>query len=61
VVANEQSADARNMFPEIDDPEVGKMRFPTPPFKMSETMPEIRSAAPMLGQHNDEVFASVLG
>lgn len=61
VVANEQIGGARNMFPEIDDPEVGPMRFTNSAVKMSETMPEIRCPAPRLGEHNQEVYASVLG
>lgn len=61
VVANEQIGGARNMFPEIDDPEVGKMRFTNSAIKMSEGGPEIRCPAPLLGQHNNEIYASVLG
>ncbi len=61
VAANEQIAGARNMFPEIDDPEVGRMRFTNPAVKLSETPPEIRSPAPKLGQHNAEIYGSLLG
>lgn len=61
VVANEQIGGARNMFPEIDDPEVGPMRFTNSAVRMSETDPEIRCPAPRLGEHNREVYASVLG
>ena len=61
VVANEQIGGARNMFPEIDDPEVGPMRFTNSAVRMSETDPEIRCPAPRLGEHNREIYASVLG
>lgn len=61
VAANEQIAGARNMFPEIDDPEVGRMRFTNSAVKLSETPPEIRSPAPKLGQHNAEIYGSLLG
>lgn len=61
VAANEQIAKARNMFPEVEDPEVGKMRFTNSAVKMSETMPEIRCPAPMLGQHNEEILGGLLG
>ncbi len=61
VAANEQIAGARNMFPEVEDPEVGMMRFTNSAVKLSETMPEIRCPAPTLGQHNDEVYQSLLG
>lgn len=61
VVENEQIGGARNMFPEIEDPEVGPMRFTNSAVKMSETMPEIRCPAPLMGQHNDEVYKEILG
>lgn len=61
VAVNEQIAGARNMFPEIDDPEVGRMRFTNSAIKMSVTTPEIHCPAPTLGQHNNEVYSSVLG
>lgn len=61
VAANEQIAGARNMFPEIDDPEVGRMRFTNSAVKLSETPPEIKSPAPKLGQHNAEIYGSLLG
>lgn len=61
VAENEQISQARNMFPEIEDPEVGKMRFTNSAVKMSETMPAIRCPAPTLGQHNEEVFEQILG
>ena len=49
------------MFPEIDDPEVGRMRFTNSAVKLSETPPEIKSPAPKLGQHNAEIYGSLLG
>ena len=49
------------MFPEIYDPEVGNMRFTNTAIRMSETMPGIQSPAPTLGQHNQEVYSSLLG
>lgn len=61
VASNEQIAGARNMFPEIDDPEVGKMRFTNSAVKLSETPPEIKCPAPKLGQHNEEVYGTLLG
>lgn len=61
VVANEQIGGARNMFPEIDDPEVGRMRFTNSAVKMSETMPEIKCHAPLLGEHNEEIYSNLLG
>lgn len=61
VVANEQIGGARDMFPLVDDPEVGPTRFVNSAIKMAEGGPEIRCPAPTLGQHNEEIFSSVLG
>ena len=61
VVANEQIGGARNMFPEVDDPEVGPTRFVNSAIKMQEGGPEIRCPAPTLGQHNEEIYKNILG
>jgi crotonobetainyl-CoA:carnitine CoA-transferase CaiB-like acyl-CoA transferase len=34
---------------------------PGPPFRMAETPWRIRRCAPRLGQHNEEIYGSVLG
>jgi formyl-CoA transferase len=63
------------LFPEelLDDPQVaandllvetehamlGKVRMAGPPIKFSETPPEANAASPVLGQHTDEVLASL--
>ncbi len=52
VVANEQIGGARNMFPEIDDPEVGPMRFTNSAVRMSEPDPQSRCPGHRLGEHN---------
>ena len=53
--------EARNYFVEIDHPELGTLKYPGAPFKMSRTPWEARSPAPTLGQHNQEVFGARLG
>ena len=49
------------VIPEIDDPEVGPTRFINSAIKMEEGGPEIRCPAPTLGQHNDEIYSTILG
>lgn len=61
VVADEQFSVYRNMFPEIDDPEHGKTRFTNSAIKMSETMPEIKKPAPLLGEDNKVIYQELLG
>lgn len=54
-------AGAREMFVEIEDPEVGKIRVTNSHIKMSETQPGFRSPAPGLGEHNQEIYGGLLG
>ncbi len=49
----------RGSFEEIDHPETGKLKYPGRPFIMSETPWKIRSAAPFLGHHNEEVYKNL--
>lgn len=49
----------RGFFVEIDHPETGKVKYPGPPFCPSETPWQIRSPAPLLGQHNEEVYGEL--
>jgi CoA:oxalate CoA-transferase len=52
---------AREYFVEVDHPETGKVTYPGAPFKMSETSWKIRQPAPLLGQHNEEIYCRLLG
>lgn len=52
---------ARGSLVEIDHPRVGRTRVVGPPVRMSETPGSIRSPAPTLGEHTDEVLRDVLG
>lgn len=51
----------RGFFTEVDHPEIGKLRYPSAPFRFSETESSTRVSAPLLGQHNDEIFGEYLG
>lgn len=52
---------SRDMFVEVEHPKVGKYKAINFPFKMSKTQPEIKSSAPLLGQHNKEVICGIMG
>jgi CoA:oxalate CoA-transferase len=52
---------AREYFVEVDHPETGEVTYPGAPFKMSETSWKIRQPAPLLGQHNEEIYCRLLG
>ena len=51
----------RQYFTEIDHPETGKVTYPGAPFKMTETPCQARHPAPLLGQHNEEIYCKLLG
>jgi crotonobetainyl-CoA:carnitine CoA-transferase CaiB-like acyl-CoA transferase len=52
---------AREYFTEIDHPETGKVTYPGAPIHMMETPSKARYPAPLLGQHNKEVYCDRLG
>jgi len=45
----------------VDHPQAGKHRYAGWPYKMPASPPGVQRPAPMLGQHNQEVFEDVLG
>ncbi len=60
VKANEH-AKAREMFVKVDHPTLGEVSLPGFPIKFSETKGDITMPAPLLGQHNEEVYSELLG
>ncbi|TBL76305.1 CaiB/BaiF CoA transferase family protein [Paenibacillus thalictri] len=52
---------ARGKIIEVEHPVMGKKKVITPPWKLSETPATISKASPLLGEHNEEVFSSLLG
>jgi len=51
---------ARGFWAEIDHPVAGVLPYAATPFRMSET-PAKTKRAPLLGEHNGEVYCGVLG
>ena len=60
VLASEQYR-ARSYFADIDHPIIGEATYPGAPFIMSETPWQASTPAPLLGEHNAEVFCDRLG
>jgi len=52
---------AREFFEEVDHPVMGKVTMPGAPFKMMETPWQLGNPAPLLGEHNEDVYCRVLG
>jgi crotonobetainyl-CoA:carnitine CoA-transferase CaiB-like acyl-CoA transferase len=49
----------RGYFTELDHPAAGKLTYPGAPFKLNTRAWGLRRPAPLLGQHNREVFAEI--
>lgn len=60
-VVNSEHVKAREFLVEVDHPEAGRLHYTTMPFKLSETPATLDRAAPLLGEHNEEVLCSWLG
>jgi crotonobetainyl-CoA:carnitine CoA-transferase CaiB-like acyl-CoA transferase len=53
--------EARDFFQEVDHPVIGRIKVPFRLFSMSEAGARCRRPAPLLGQHNAEVYGDELG
>jgi len=51
----------RGFWVEIEHPVVGKVTYPGAPIKAEEMPWQIRRPAPLLGQHNEEIYCEKLG
>ena len=60
-VVNDEQLKARGFFVEVDHPRAGKVKYPSAPYQFSETPWAVNRPAPLLGQHNEEVYCSELG
>lgn len=61
MVADPQIAGARDMFPEIDQPGIGPLRVTAAPQKLTRTKSYPRKPAPLLGEHNAELYGALFG
>ena len=60
-VVGSEHLTARNYFIEWDHPEIGPAKYPGAPYRLSQTPWRIERSAPLLGEHNEEVFCRRLG
>jgi crotonobetainyl-CoA:carnitine CoA-transferase CaiB-like acyl-CoA transferase len=56
-----QHLEARGFFQEVDHPVIGRIKVPFRMWNMSESAAQYRLPAPLLGQHNDEVYRDLMG
>lgn len=52
---------SRGFFAVIDHPQAGRLQYPGAPYHFSVTPWAIRRPAPLLGQHNEEIYGEQVG
>ena len=60
ITEDKHIAEEREMFVTIEHPIIGTMRVNGNPIKLMDTMPKIRTCAPLLGQHTEEIYKKIL-
>jgi crotonobetainyl-CoA:carnitine CoA-transferase CaiB-like acyl-CoA transferase len=60
-LANCPQLEAREFYQEVEHPVIGKIKVPFRLWNMTETASQYRRPAPLLGQHNEEVYTQLLG
>lgn len=61
LVVDPQVAGAREMFPTIDQPGIGKLQITAAPQHLTRTKACVRKPAPLLGEDNADVYKKFLG
>ena len=52
---------ARDFFADVDHPQIGRIKFPTAPYRFSRTPWRLERPAPLLGEHNEGIYCDRLG
>ncbi len=65
-IGEDEHLQARQWWLELDQPttlggETPRLRFPGPPYRLSQTPASIRRPAPRIGEHNQEVWVEEVG
>jgi CoA:oxalate CoA-transferase len=60
-VCNDQHLLSREMIIEVEQPVSGKVKVPGSLFKLSKTPGDVKHPAPMVGEHNLEIYSGMLG
>jgi len=59
-IANWPQARQRGFFTHLDHPQAGELEYPTAAYRMSETPWQGERAAPLLGEHNEQIYCGRL-
>jgi crotonobetainyl-CoA:carnitine CoA-transferase CaiB-like acyl-CoA transferase len=61
-VVEDKGLKARNFFVDMEHPELNDIiKYPGPPYRFSETPWKLTKRAPLIGEHNKEVYEQELG
>jgi crotonobetainyl-CoA:carnitine CoA-transferase CaiB-like acyl-CoA transferase len=60
-VDNDENTHAWGLWPEVTHAAMGRVKVDGMPIKLSETPGHISRGAPLLGQHNEQVYGELLG
>jgi crotonobetainyl-CoA:carnitine CoA-transferase CaiB-like acyl-CoA transferase len=60
-IADWPQARQRGFFAQLDHPQAGGLEYPTAAYKMSQTPWRGERAAPLLGEHNEQIYCGRLG
>ena len=60
-VVNDPHLEVREYFVEVEHPATGPLKYPGAPYKLSQTPWKVDNPAPLLGEHNEEVYCQRLG
>jgi CoA:oxalate CoA-transferase len=60
-VVDDPNVRYRGMVVEVDQPGIGPIEIAGSPFHLSETPGSVRTPAPLLGQHTEQILSEVLG
>ena len=61
ISTNSYFTEEREMLVKMDQPGIGELTVTNNPVKLSDTKATIRRPAPLLGEHNAEVYGELLG
>ena len=61
LVKDPQIAGARDMFPDIEQPGIGKLHITAAPQHLTRTKACVRKPAPLLGEDNADIYKTLLG
>ena len=56
-----EAAQSRNFFIDVEHPVLGRHPYAGPPYKLSLTRARKERSAPLLGEHNEEIYCGELG